>query len=204
MALRLLLHDATCAGRRWAPGLSLAWSAGARLYSGIGRIDGWHGASDWAQGLAWLASYRPAEPIASIQFWGHGKWGRALIDRDSLDAAALAPGHPLRQALEAVRERLAPEACWWFRTCETFGAEPGQDFARRFTDFLGRRAAGHTFVIGHWQSGLHSLAPGQTPGWSPDEGLAGGTAATPARARRSRPGAGNTITCWHGHIPAGW
>ena len=36
----------------------------------------------------------------------------------------------------------------------------GHDFARAWTDFFGSRAAGHTFIIGYWQSGLHTLAPG--------------------------------------------
>jgi hypothetical protein len=202
VALRLLVLDATCTGRRALPGLSHAWRAGAHLYRGLARLDGWYAATDWAGALAWLAGHDA--PIASIQFWGHGKWGRALIDRDVLDAGALAAGHRLRPALEAVRERLAPDALWWFRTCETFGADAGHDFARRFTDYLGRRAAGHTHVIGHWQSGLHSLEPGQVPGWPATEGLREGTAAAPVRARGSGPRAVHTITCWHGQVPAGW
>ena len=102
-----------------------------------------------------------------------------------------------------VRDRLLPdgEALWWFRTCETFGTETGQRFARAWTRFLGCRAAGHTYVIGAWQSGLHSLQPGETPRWSPEEGVQPGP--TP-RSLTSRPGAPNTITFLHGRIPEGF
>jgi hypothetical protein len=204
MALRLMIFDETCRGGRGLPGLSRAWWSGAHLYAVLGRLDAWHGAATWEDGLAWLAGYCTGEPIASIQFWGHGKWGSALVGADRLDAGSLDPGHRHRPALEAVRDRLAPGALWWFRTCETFGARAGHDLARRFSEFLGCRAAGHTHVIGHWQSGLHSLAPGERPYWSLDEGLAEGTPDEPVRARRSRPGAVNTITCWHGRLPPGW
>jgi hypothetical protein len=89
--------------------LSLAWRAGARLYRAQRRIDAARGVGSWEGALDWLASFD--EPIAEIQYWGHGRWGRALIDRDDvLDAAALSAGHRLRAPLEAVRERLAPNA----------------------------------------------------------------------------------------------
>jgi hypothetical protein len=58
-------------------------------------------------------------------------------------------------------------------------------------------------VIGFWQSGLHSLLPGQQPGWSVDEGLIPSDPPAPY-ARGSRPGAPNTITCLHGRIPDGF
>src|SRR6185437_12193271 len=103
------------------------------------------------------------EPIAEVQYWGHGRWGRALVAEDVLDARALGAGHPLRRGLDALRERLAPGALLWFRTCETFGASPGIDFARRLSDHLGARVAGHTYIIGFHQSGLHGLAPGGVP-----------------------------------------
>ena len=57
---------------------------------------------------------------------------------------------------------MVPDPLWWFRTCEAFGATRGHDFARRFTDFFGGRAAGHTYIIGLWQSGLHSLRAGES------------------------------------------
>lgn len=203
MGLRLLIYDQTDRGRL-AVGLSTAWRAGATLYRGLGRLDAIRGVVDWEQALDWLAGVDADQPIDEIQFWGHGKWGSVMVDRVSLDAAALEPGHLHHRRLCAIRERMAPGALWWFRTCETFGADSGHDFARRWTDFFGRRAAGHTYVIGYWQSGLHSLEPGERPGWSAAEGLEEGTAGEPHKALWSRWWEPNTISCLSGAIPAGY
>jgi hypothetical protein len=196
--LRLLVYDATQA-RRPPRLLGWSWRIGARLYAARGLLDASYAATSFDGALDFLA--RAERPIAEIQFWGHGKWGRALIERESLDRAALAPGHRLRPKLEAVRERLAPDALIWFRTCETLGARPGQDFARALADFTGARVAGHTLVIGYFQSGLHALSPGETPSWDASEGLAAGTAEHPERAHTSSPGQPNTITCFTGRLP---
>src|SRR6185295_12580281 len=112
---------------------------------------------------------RADRPISEVQFWAHGKWGRLYLERQVLDRGALAPGHHLHAGLSALRERLAPGALVWFRSCETFGATAGHDFACGLTDFLGCAAAGHTFIIGYWQSGLHRLEPGMKPAWSATE-----------------------------------
>ena len=151
-----------------------------------------------------MAVFAQDGPIAELQFWGHGKWGQALIDGESLDRRALLPGHPLEPGLAAFRERLTSDALVWFRTCETLGAVPGQDFARALGDYLGARIAGHTFVIGYFQSGLHSLAPGDRPSWSPAEGLSRGTPEAPAAALSSSPSEPNTVTCFDGSIPEGY
>jgi hypothetical protein len=202
MGLRLLIFDRT--DRRWGvPRLSAAWRAGASLYRGLGWVDAWRPVSRWSEALDWLVGHGD-EPIDEIQFWGHGNWGCVKIDGVRLDAAALKPGSPHHARLCAIRERMSPGALWWFRTCETFGAEVGHDFARRWTDFFGRRAAGHTYVIGSWQSGLHSLEPGDRPAWPADEGIAAGSAAEPAKAKGSRPWAPNTISFFRSSIPEGY
>jgi hypothetical protein len=204
--LRLLVFDRTCTGAWWHPGLSHAWGAGARLYRVLGRIDAARGVSSWEEGLTWLAETEPDRPIAQIQYWGHGKWGLARVDREALDSSALAPDHRLRPWLDRIAARMLPgdAGCWWFRTCETFGARPGQRFARSLADFLGCRTAGHTYIIGHWQSGLHSLGPGEEPHWREDEGLLEGTPERPEAALWSRPGQPNTISFLHGRIPSGY
>jgi hypothetical protein len=194
--LRLIVWDRT------APGLRHAWRLGARLQAGIGRVDGAFPAATWDEALAWLA--RAREAIGEIQYWGHGRWGRALIGAEALDASALRPDHRLSARLDAVRERLAPDALVWFRTCEAFGASAGHDFAVRIADRLGARVAGHTFVIGAVQSGLHGLLPGHAPDWPADEGLAEGTPTAPVRAQRSAPGRPRTITCFDGRVPPAW
>ena len=196
--LRLLVYDATQAQRRprW---LGVSWQVGARLYRARGLLDASYGATSFADALAFLA--RAERPIGEIQFWGHGKWGRVLIERESFDRSALEPTHRFRPALEAIRERLAPNALVWFRSCETLGAHAGQAFARRLADFWEARVAGHTFVIGYWQSGLRVLAPGDAPNWDPAEGLALGTPERPERALNSGPAEPNTITCFTGRLP---
>jgi hypothetical protein len=195
---RLLVYDDTC-----RPGLSNAWAAGSWLYRRLGRIDEAHPATSWADALVWLATATPDRPIAEVQYWGHGNWGCAKVGDDVLDARALEPGHALYPLLARVRARLVPggRALWWWRTCETFGARAGHDFAIRWTRFLDCTSAGHTYVIGVWQSGLRVLRPGEEPAWSPTEGLRDGTADAPVTARRSSPAAPSTITCFTGAIP---
>lgn len=200
MSLRLVVFDRTQYLRR-PPGLGLSWAVGTRLYTGLGRIDGAYGASSLADAFHWLLSFRPEQPISELQYWGHGRWGRILIDKESLDRGALGKTHRLYGWLAALRERLAPDALVWFRTCETLGARPGQDFAQALGDFWGARIAGHTYIVAFFQSGLHVLRPGLTPHWAAAEGLARGTPEAPEAALRSTPCAPNTITCLTGQIP---
>jgi len=201
--LRLMFYDDTCRRSKFGVGLTHSWIAGAHLYSVTRKFHATFAARDWQQALAWLASYEDHRPIAEIQYWGHGKWGRVLIDGEPLTAEALDAHHALRPRLEAIRERLqGPGALWWFRTCETFGAQIGHDFARRWSDFFGCRAAGHTYIIGPLQSGLHAVEPGQMPAWSTFEGIAEGTPERPSRALWSIPGAPNTISFLRPTLPA--
>lgn len=196
--MRLLVFDRTCTvGRRGS--LSPVWWTGAQLYRRIGRIDAALGVASWDEAFAWLGSQR--EPIRELQYWGHGKWGCAFVDEDRFDSDAI--GRRARE-LDALRERLAPDALIWFRTCETLGAQPGHDFSMRLADRLGARVAGHTYIIGFHQSGLHGIAPGMRPDWPADEGLLEGTPEAPARARSSRPWIARTITALHGAVPESW
>ena len=141
-----------------------------------------------------------------MQYWGHGRRGRAFVAGDSLDLDSLRGSSARLERLRAVRSAFttAPAARGlWFRTCETLGGESGQAFARAYSDFFTQRVAGHTHVIGFWQSGLHSLMPGASPGWSAHEGLRD-AAAPDAVALDSAPGLPHTIHCLQGTIPAGW
>lgn len=194
--MRAMVYDQTTG---W---LSRVWASGSVLYRGMRRLDAAHAATDWDGALRWLGTL--AEPIREVQFWMHGKWGCAVIDSDVLDASDLSPASARRPLLDALRERLAPDALVWFRTCETFGAKRGIDFAERLADFLGARVAGHTYVIGFHQSGLHGLAPGRRAHWSADEGLLEGTADAPRCARQSAAGEPHTITCLRGRVPERW
>lgn len=213
--LRVMVYDKTCTTtplqvfrgkpRRLRVGLSHSWVLGGWLYGRLGRLDRCAGFSDWASALAWLGEIERERSIGEIQFWGHGRWGQLLIDGQPLERSAVEPGHTHHKALSAVRERLSgADALWWFRTCETFGAERGHDFARAWTDFMGCRAAGHTYVIGPWQSGLHALEPGAVPHWSTQEGLEQGRPDAPVKAQTSGPRQPNTIHCLQGRVPHGW
>lgn len=193
--LRLMLYDRTCRGRGPIPGLSHAWSAGGVLYKRLGRIDAWYGAASWAEGLDWLLGAE--EPIAEIQFWGHGEWGGLWIDEELLTITALAPAHPMHARLADLRGHLADNALWWFRSCDVFGTQTGHDFARAWTRFFGCRAAGHTYTINILQSGLHLLEPGAEPTWPVTEGVVPGL----SHAAESSIFAPRTITCLHNAIP---
>jgi len=178
------------------------WAAGSVLYRTVRRIDAARGVASWAEALDWVAGL--PSPVTELQYWGHGKWGSARVGEDVLDASALAADHPLHSRLHAAKARLAGEALVWFRTCETLGAQPGIAFAEQLADFLGADVAGHTYVIGFHQSGLHRIRPGARAHWSPEEGLAAGSIDAPVRAKSSRPWAPHTITALHGAVPAGW
>ncbi len=193
---RLLVYDDTCRGRGPLPGLTHTWLAGAVWFRYLDRFDGVYPADSWQGALEWLANVEPEREIGEIQFWGHGKWGRVLIDGEPLEVSDLEPSSKYRPSLESIRNRISgAEALWWFRTCETFGGKPGHEFARRWTDFFDCRVASHTYIIGPWQSGLHVLSPGEAPDWSLEEGLAEGTPEAPERAEWSTPMEPNTVFC---------
>lgn len=203
--LRLMVYDTTGVGRPWLQaGLTASWVAGGALYRALGRLDAVRGVTSWTDALRWLCSVEPRRAIGEVQYWGHGRWGRAFVGREQLDVGALQAGHALHADLLALRARLAgPDALIWFRTCETFGRAAGHRFATSWTRFFGCRAAGHTYVIGPLQSGLHALGPGDTPSWPEDEGLPQGVQ-QPRSALMSHAAAPRTITCLHGSVPAGW
>jgi len=204
--LRLMVYDRTCVAKLAPVGLSTAWAAGSVLYRGLSRLDAAFGATSWDDALTWLGSYERDRPIAEIQYWGHGRWGRVYVDQDVLDVSAFGAGHRLAPRIAALRERLVPggEALVWLRTCESFGAAAGQELASRLADGLGARVAGHTFIIGALQSGLHGLRPGHTPDWPAEEGIREGTPAKPIRAYGSGILRPRTITCFEGAVPAKW
>jgi hypothetical protein len=113
-----------------------------------------------------------------------------------MTASALTPGHYLHDRLATLRTRLAPDALWWFRSCDVFGTQTGHDFARAWTRFFHCRAAGHTHHIMMLQSGLHVLGPDEEPTWPLDEGLEAGL----AHARESSLFAPRTITFLHSEL----
>lgn len=199
--VQVMVYDRTCWGQDGRLPLSFAWWAGAVLYRVLGRLQVTIAASSWSEALDGLLAIE--HPIEGIQFWGHGRWGQVLIGRESMDVTALQDGHPLNPQLVALQRRLSGVR-WWFRTCETLGAQSGHAFAQKWSAFFDAPVAGHTFVIGFWQSGLHCLRPGDRPHWSDSEGVVEGSPHHPRRAAPAAPWHPNTITCFHGSIPADW
>jgi hypothetical protein len=212
--LRLVILDATDVGRfgadpgggadgtsRRGPGLTPVWSAGARLFDAMGRVDAWIAATNWRDALRWAAdqAQRAGRPIGSLQAWGHGGFGFMRIAQTALDGAALRQASALAPALDAVRDALAPGSSVWLRCCSAFGHD-GRTFARSLADRLRARVAGHTYIIGFYQSGTHSLSPGDAPTWDPREGVRF-EAGRAAGARWSTPWAPNTITCLASRLP---
>ena len=194
--MRVLVFDRT------QKALTKAWSAGSVLYRGLRRIDVSKGVASWDEAFAFLREVEG--PIEELQYWGHGKWGEARADAQILSARSLSRHHAHREQLDALKAKLAPGALVWFRCCETFGAAPGIAFAEQLSEHLGVRVAGHTYVIGFNQSGLHGLGPGARATWDPAEGLAEGTPESPVRSHPSRPWAPHTITCLQGRVPEAW
>lgn len=201
--LRLMIYDETCAGKGILPGLTTSWVVGGRLYQGLGRLDAYQGVSSWEQALSWLNQYESHHPIDEIQYWGHGKWGCAYVARDRLDASALVTGHPLHGHLRTLRARLSPTSLFWWRTCETYGKSIGKRFAASWSDFLQCQSAGHTYVIGPWQSGLHGVEVGAQPDWDDDEGLPTHEK-EPRQALFSKPWYPRTVHCLQSSIPPSW
>ncbi len=202
--LRLLVFDCICVGCGSFLGLSNVWSVGGFVYAGLGRIDAARGVSSWAEALEWVVEHAQAtgRPLEEVQYWGHGRRGGALIANDVLDLASLRGTHLER--VRALRACFASESRgWWFRTCETVGGTAGHAFARAWSDLLDQRVAGHTHVIGFWQSGLHTVRPGEAPSWSVTEGLRDAHDETEV-ALGSSPLRPHTIHCLQGTIPRGW
>ncbi len=203
-ALRLLVYDAT--DKQGERPLRTAWRTGARVYRALGRVDAYFPATSWAAALSWLATFQEGRPLGQVQFWGHGKWGAALIADDVFSRTTLGEGGASAEALTAIQKRMLPEAgsLVWFRTCETLGAQRGHDFAMQLSERLGARIAGHTYVIAALQSGLHGLRPGMRPSWSTIEGLSRGTADAPEESFWSSAKAPNTVHFMNNEVPKEW
>lgn len=206
--LRLVIFDATDTHRRTlpartpdgaagvSPGLTPIWHAGAFLHRIARAADDHLAASSWGEALAWIerTSRERGRKVASIQVWGHGGWGWMQLGETRLDSDALRPHHALAPALDALQGCLAgPDALFWLRCCSAFG-HTGRSFAQALSTRLGCKVAGHTHIIGFWQSGTHSLRPGEAPGWDPREGVRFQSGAATA-ALWSSAAAPNTISC---------
>jgi hypothetical protein len=187
-----------------SPGLSPIWYAGTLLHRLTGAADATLGARTWPEALTWATriSQERGRPIASLQAWGHGGWGFMLLGKTRLDSDSLHPEHAFAPLLDAFRARLSgPEAVVWLRCCSAFGATPGRRFAVAAARRLGCRVAGHTYIIGLFQSGTHSVRPGQEPAWDPAEGVNRDAAGRAISAKWSGPFEPATVSCLRLGLP---
>jgi len=180
-------------------GLSHTWVVGGHLYRWFHGLNDFAGFNNWNTALEWLATYKPHQKIEEIQYWGHGSPGHVWLNGHKLDPTRY------QEVLGRIHNRLAYGALVWFRTCSTFGGNAGRRFAKDMSNFLDCRVAGYTHNIGIFQSGLHSLSPGQKPSWPREEGIKYGASYAPEKMMGSgfwkKP---NTITCLHSKIPNDW
>ena len=216
--LRLVIYDATDTAPVAVPritrradgaaegtgGLTRFWRMGAGLHRGIGRASASLGARSWREALRWTADVaaREDEKVHELQLWGHGGWGYMGMGDERLDVAT-ASGD-LDGEMTGLARVLAPGALVWFRCCSAFGTAAGQRFATAIAERLGARVAGHTYIIGLWQSGTRSVAPGESAAWDPDEGVLRGADGSPLGADVSSMRAPRTLHCLRPGLPAGW
>ena len=189
---------------RGAGGLSWVWRLGSVMHRRARPGVVTSPASSWREALRWAVSesQRRGAPISELQVWGHGGWGFMLLDRERLDVETVRPEGALGASIDALRDALAPDALVWLRCCSAFGTAAGHELASRLSERLRARVAGHTHIIGAWQSGTHSVAPGEPPAWSVEEGVERVDGAS--RAVLSSPTQPRTISCLHLGLPDGW
>lgn len=180
-------------------GLSHSWAAGGRLYRLLRRVDAYRGFGVWYKALEWLLTM---DKITEIQYWGHGSPGNVWMNGEALTKDVFTG--PLAGLMTDLREKLAPGAVIWFRTCGTFCGQPGHQFASAWVRAMGCKIVGHTHVINFWHGGLHSLAPGQIAHWPMEEGVAKGSPLAPEKMAVSTCKTVNMVTCLHSRFPETW
>ena len=157
--------------------------------------------SSWEDALAWLASQAERSVIDEIQYWGHGKWGCARIEGESLDEHSLKsgtrPSRPLRYDPRVASLRFSVVVSQlrdlWRRCRPSL-----RSIVEQFFWLSHRRTHLHYRTSTKWSS---SPATGEEPHWPREEGLAEGSPEAPIRAKWSHLSAPNTISCFHGSVP---
>jgi hypothetical protein len=178
--------------------LRLSWVTGGKFYKLFRSVEHHSGFDSWFDALKWLDSVAPGQQINSIQFWGHGSPGRVWINGEYLSARSVLASSPHRNLLLNLKERLTSDSLIWFRSCNVFAGKEGHLFAKLMASMMGCTIASHTYIVGPWQSGLHTIRPGEEPSWSLEEGVDG------EELKWSMPWSPNTVFCLTGKIPKGW
>ena len=171
--------------------LKTSWLVGCWLQKLLGLVDDYYGASSWDDALAWLVG-RP-EPISAVQYWGHGSPGTVWLAGKTMPITALSTLKPkLKDHTASV----------WFRCCNVFQGTRGHAFAKQALAALNCRVVAHTYIVGLWQSGGHSVMPlNPVPNWSLEEGT---KLKNPWWPDYLRPWLPNTVFCMTTKIPPNW
>lgn len=169
--------------------LKTSWRVGCALQKFFGAVDEYHGAESWDDAVAWLLT---KQNITSLQYWGHGSPGIVWLAQKPMPYGALLP----------VKAALAPFALVWFRCCSVFQGRAGYAFAKTLADAMGCTVAGHSYIIGLWQSGLHTHRAGWHCGWSIDEGAE--KLRCPRWPTYLRPWLPRTVFCLTTEVPKEW
>jgi hypothetical protein len=115
--------------------LRASWALYARFAKLIGAVDEYYAAQSWRLAIAWLHDKGTLE---SVQFWGHGSPGRAIIAGEALPLLLL--------------NYVKVKDLVWFRMC---WVAKNRTFMSAVAGITGaRRVAAHDAVIGPLQPGL--------------------------------------------------
>lgn len=194
--LDIMFYDAS----DWAgEQLRFSWITGGKFYKMFRGVEHHDGFLSWTEALKWILSVEPDRKINSIQFWGHGSPGRVWINEEFLSVRSVLASSSHRDLLLQLKNRLTKDSVVWFRSCNVFSGKEGHLFANTFARFLNCTIASHTYIVGPWQSGLHTIKPGEQPSWSEEEGFDKN-----GEKLWSMPWSPNTIFCLTGKIPEGW
>lgn len=198
--LDIMIYDSSdWAGKQ----LRFSWITGGKFYKLFHSIEHHAGFDNWQEAFEWILSVEPDRKINSIQFWGHGSPGRVWINGDALSIRSLTEQSQHYIMLKKLKDRMAKDSVIWFRSCNVFSASEGRFFSIAFCQFMQTKIAGHTYIVGPWQSGLHTIKPGQRPSWDLSEGLKK-TEDGKIKKLWSTPWEKNTVFCLNNKIPEGW
>jgi hypothetical protein len=196
----VMFYDAS----KWAgEQLRLSWITGGHFYKMFRSLEEVKGCLGWHEALEYLISVQPERKIDSIQFWGHGSPGTVWINGETLNMRSLLASSKHRALLLKLKERLSSDSVVWFRSCNVAATSEGQLFMQSLANILGCRIAAHTFIVHPWQSGLHTVGPGEEPDWPVDEGVSVNKDGS-LKMLISKPWSPNTVFCLTSKIPKGW
>lgn len=198
--LDIMIYDSSdWAGKQ----LRFSWITGGKFYKWFRGVEHHAGFSDWLEAIDWILSVEPNRKINSIQYWGHGSQGKVWMNGSAMSVRSFVEASEINKKLNLLKQRLTPESVIWFRCCNVFAGNEGKIFSITSSNFFNCKIAAHTYIVGPWQSGLHTLKPFQRPSWPINEGL---EVQPDGKIKKlwSTPWAPNTVFCLSNKIPEDW